>query len=269
MPGVIEFIEYLNQKEPGVNKIFTTNGSPLINNDVLGLLTRSRSAVEISLHASNRELHRLLTRLDTFDQIVTAIKRLCSLRKNKANPNIVLVFLINTLNIENLPDFVEFAAGLGADEIICNYMTVFSRAHLKLSCFFKQEITNLSIGKAEEKAKKLKIPVRFPPKFGPSPQSNKARLCSDPWKYFYVENEGSILPCCNAGYHIGYLSQADFETIWNGSSYKYLRRSLTKDPIHEWCRYCLRHNSENINDIRSHISSRPGFKEKILKGYKL
>jgi MoaA/NifB/PqqE/SkfB family radical SAM enzyme len=269
MPGVVEFIEYLNHKEPGLNKIFTTNGSPLLNNDVLNLLTRSRSAIEISLHASNRQLHRLLTRLDTFDQIIAAIKNLCSLRKSKENPNIVLKFLINTLNIENLPDFVEFAAGLGADEIICNYMTVFTPAHLKLSCFFKQAITNSCLEKAQEKARKLKISLRLPPRFGKrGNQLNKASLCSDPWKYFYVENEGSILPCCNAGYHIGYLNHSDFETIWNGSSYKYLRKSLAEGPTHEWCRYCLRYNSENINDIRSHINSRPGSREKILKGYK-
>jgi len=181
----------------------------------------------------------------------------------------VLLLIANTLNIENLPDFVELAAALGVDEVICNYMTIFHSAHLKLSCYFKQEITNASFEKAEELARKLNIPIKLPPRFGLNTQTNKKHLCSDPWKYFYVENETSVLPCCYAGSHLGYLEKVDFEIIWNGNGYKELRNCLVQGPTHEWCKHCYRHRSENINDIRSHINSRPGSRERILKGYKL
>lgn len=267
MPGIEEFLGYINEKIPHANKIFTTNGIPL-NNKISNLLAESKSAVEISLHASNSQLHRLLTRTNAFEQIVENIRQLVSLRKDIARPSISLVYLINTLNIENLPDFVEFAAGLGVNEILCGYMTVFAPVHLKLSCFFKQEITNSCLEEAEERARKLKILIKLPPKFGRGLQIGKIRLCSDPWKYFYVENEGSVLPCCYAGYHIGYLDQNEFEIIWNGTNYRYLRDSLIKGTPHEWCKYCYRYRSENVNDIRSHINFKPGVRDKILKGYK-
>jgi len=269
MPDIEKFLDYVNEKIPKVNKIYTTNGTPLINNEVLTRLTKSKSVIEISLHASHNQLHRLLTKLNTFDQIVAGIRQLVSMRKRKEHPAIVLVFLVNTLNIESLPDFVELAASLGVDEVICNYLTVFHYAHLKLSCFFKQELTNINFKKAEEVAQKLNMPIKLPPRFGIKSQTNKTHLCSAPWKYFYVENEGSILPCCYAGDHIGYLDQADFETFWNGTPYKWLRKSLIEGPIHEWCKYCYKHNSQNVNDIRSHVSSRLDFRDKILKGYKL
>lgn len=273
MPGIEKFLDYVNGKIPEVNKIYTTNGSPLMNNEIMTLLTRSRAAVEISLHASNSQLHRLLTRINTFDQIVSQIRQLVSMRKRQGYPTISLVFLVNTFNVENLPDFIGFAAGLGVDEVICNYMTVFTPAHLKLSCFFKQKVTNDSFIKAQERARKLNFSLRLPPRFGANgrPKSNQAiriPACSDPWKYFYVENEGSVLPCCYAGYHVGYLNQTDFGTIWNGANYMYLRRSLTDGPLHDWCRYCFRYRSENVDDIRSHVSFRPDLREKILKGYK-
>jgi MoaA/NifB/PqqE/SkfB family radical SAM enzyme len=169
------------------------------------------------------------------------------------------------LNIENLPEFVEFAVSLGIDEILCNYMTIFTQEHLKLSCFFKQETTNAAFEKAEEIARKKNFSIRLPSRFGKNNQPKKANVCSDPWKYFYVENEGSVLPCCYAGSHFGYLDRADFQTIWNGANYRHLRRSLIEGSPHEWCRYCQRHNSENVNDIRSHINFRPGFRDKILK----
>lgn len=270
MPDIEKFLDYVNETIPVINKIYTTNGTPLLNSEVLSLLVKSKSVIEISLHASNTQLHKLLTRMNTFDQIVSGIKQLVLMRKHKERPSIVLIFLINTLNIENLPDFVALAADLGVDEVICNYMTIFHSAHLKLSCYFKQEITNASFERAEELARKLNIPVRLPPRFGSNSQTNKRHLlCSDPWKYFYVENETSVLPCCYAGSHLGYLERVDFETIWNGAGYKELRHCVAQGPVHEWCKYCLKYRSDNVNDIRSHINFRPGAREKILRGYKL
>ncbi len=269
MPGIEEFLDYLNGRIPKVNKIYTTNGTPLINNEFLAMLTKGRSAIEVSLHTCDRQLHRTLTKLNTFDQITAGIKRLISLRKHKAYPTVVAVFLANTLNIENLPDFVEFSARLGVDRVICNYMTVYHPAHLKFSCFFKQEITNEAFKRAEETAQKLNFEIILPPKFGEDNNSMRQPRCGDPWKYFYVENESSVLPCCFAGEHAGYLEKVDFETIWNGSQYKNLRNSLIQGRPNESCRYCYKYHSSNVNDIRSHINSRPGFREQVLKGYKL
>jgi radical SAM protein with 4Fe4S-binding SPASM domain len=146
---------------------------------------------------------------------------------------------------------------------------VFHPAQLKLSCFFQQEITAASFDKAEEDAKKLKIMLRLPHRFGIKEQGTVQPRCSDPWKYFYVENEGSILPCCFAGDHVGYLDKVSFETVWNGVHYKSLRNSLVQDRPDEWCKYCYKYRSSNVNDIRSHINFRPGVRDKILKGYRL
>lgn len=268
MPGIEKFLDYINGKIPNTNKIFTTNGFPL-SNDIAILLTKSKSVAEVSLHADNSQLHRLLTGMNMFEQIVSQIKEILRLRKNKDCPTISLIFLVTTLNIENLPEFVKFAGNLGVDEIFCNYMTIFSPAHLKLSCFFKQEITNASFARAEEIAKKKNILLKLPPRFGVNNHSYRRQICSDPWKFFYVENEGSVNPCCYAGTHFGYLDRADFKTMWNGANYRHLRSSLIEGPSHSWCKYCYKYRSENVNDIRSHISFRPGIREKVLRGFRL
>jgi MoaA/NifB/PqqE/SkfB family radical SAM enzyme len=269
MPDIAEFLDYINQSIPEVNKIYTTNGTPLLNQAVFTRITESKTAIEISLHASNGKLHKVLTRLNNFDQIVSGIKQLISARKSRECPYVVLVFLANTLNIEDLPNFVKLAAELGVDEVSCNYMSIFHASHLKFSCFFQQEIAAASFKKAEDTARKKKISLRLPPRFGISSQAVSNKACSDPWKYFYVENEGSVLPCCFAGDHVGYLEEADFETIWNGVYYKSLRNSLFTQHPGEWCEYCYKYCSQNVNDLRAHINFRPGFREKILKGYNL
>lgn len=268
MPGIEKFLDYINGKIPNTIKIFTTNGLPL-NNDIAIRLTKSKSVVEVSLHADNGHLHRLLTGMNTFEQIVSQIKELLRLRKNKDSPTVSLIFIVTALNVENLPEFVKFAANLGVDEVFCNYMTIFSPAHLKLSCFFKQELTDISFARAEEIAKKKKVLLKLPPRFGVNNHSPKRQICVDPWKFFYVENEGSVNPCCYAGMHFGYLDRADFNTMWNGANYKHLRSSLIEGPPHSWCKYCYKYRSENVNDIRSHISFRPGVRDKVLRGYRL
>lgn len=268
MPGIEKFLDYINGTIPNTIKIFTTNGSPL-SSDIAKLLVKSKSVAEVSLHADNSQLHRLLTGMNTFEQIISQIKEILHLRKNKDSPTISLIFILTTLNIENLPEFVKFAADLGADEIFCNYMTIFSPAHLKLSCFFKQELTNISFIRAEEVAKKKNILLKLPPRFGVSEDSHSKQICADPWKFFYVENEGSVNPCCYAGTHFGYLDRADFKTMWNGANYRHLRKSLIEGPPHYWCKYCYKYRSENVNDIRSHITFRPGVRDKVLRGYRL
>lgn len=269
MPDIERFIAYAEEKYPRVNKIYTTNGSPLTKDKILYSLIRTKAAVQVSLHACESRLHGFLTKMNNFDQISDAIKKLVSMRKDKEHPSVVLVFLVNTLNIESLPAFVEFAAGLGVNEVVCSYLTVFHRSQLKYSSFFKQDITAESFRRAEELSLRLNIPVRLPPTFGEKARHDKMLYCSDPWKYFYVENEGSVLPCCFAGDHIGYLDSADFGTLWNGAHYKNLRNSVSKGWTSEWCRYCYKYRSANVNDIRSHINFRPGLREKILKGYEL
>ncbi|MDD5130373.1 MAG: SPASM domain-containing protein [Candidatus Omnitrophica bacterium] len=269
LPEVEDFLDYVNHSIPEVNKIYTTNGTPLLNKGVFDRVTQSKVALEVSLHASSAQLHKVLTRLNIFNEITLKIKQLVSARKNSTAPYLVLVFLANTLNIEDLPNFIKLAASLGVDEVACNYMNIFHYSQIKLSCFFKQEITVSAFKKAQQVAHKLKMPLRLPPYFGQQPLQNLPRICSDPWKYFYVENEGSVLPCCFAGDHVGYLGEVDFETIWNGFHYRNLRKSLINDVPGEWCKYCYKYRSENVNDIRAHINFKPGFRDKILKGIKL
>ena len=266
MPHCEDFLDYINQTLPFSNKIITTNGMPL-SKTIDQKLTESQYSLQVSLHAPEKRLHRMLTRTEGFDRIIKQIQFLLSTRKNHQSPSVNLVFIINTFNIESLPGFVEFAAKLGADSVIANYMTIYTPAHLKLSCFFKQKVTINMFRQAEERAAKFGLALSLPPKFGSN--GSKYPRCSDPWQYLYVETEGSILPCCYAGAHIGYLYRDEFQEVWNGEFYKHLRESLVEGKESGWCKYCYKNKPSNVNDIRSHVSFRPDLQRKILKGFNL
>jgi MoaA/NifB/PqqE/SkfB family radical SAM enzyme len=119
---------------------------------------------------------------------------------------------------------------------------------------------------AEKVAKELEIELILPPKFGnKNGFSNDTILCDDPWKFFYVEVQGSVNPCCFAGEHIGYLDKQDFFDIWNSEGYTMLREGLVNNKPHMWCKNCYRYNPENVDNILSHITFRPETQKKIIE----
>ena len=268
MPEAKELLGYINKKVPNVNKIITTNGIPL-SDAICDRLVASKYDIQISLQASTPQLHKWLTRTQSFERILKNIERLRSIRPGKENPALSLVFIANTLNIENLPDFVRLARSIGVDDVLCNYMTAYTPAHLKLSCFFKQDLTNAKLDQAQRIAEDLGVRLKLPPKFGNNGHGNGRIVCNDPWQYFYVEREGSVLPCCYAGSHIDYLNKKDFSDIWNSEVYQSLRKSLAGDIPNSWCRFCPKSSNFNINDIRAHVTMEPKLQRKVLQDVNL
>ncbi|MFH1776177.1 MAG: radical SAM protein, partial [Candidatus Omnitrophota bacterium] len=223
-PEIESFLDYLNSMLPDVTKVFTTNGSPL-NKNLIERLIEGRYDLQISLHASDPLIHRLLTRTNYYEQIIGYIRTINALKKEKnaANLYINLIFIITSLNIENLPSFVDFAGKLGVNSVTCHYLTIFKPEHIKLSCFFMKETTNRMFDEAQRRAQKHNIQFFLPPRFGTGEAVKAAGSCRDPWDHLFVDALGNALPCCYAGEPIGNLHNSDFLSIWNNEEYKRLR----------------------------------------------
>ena len=262
-PEIEKFLTHINDKMPDKNKVLTTNGLAL-NNKILDRITKSQYSLQVSLHASNPALHEYLTGIKGgFEKIIGQIRLIVSRRKNRQSPYITLVFVVNTINIENLPDFMDLAASLGVDCVQCNYLTIFKPAHIKLSCFFKQEITNQMFDIAAEKAKGSKISLLLPPSFCADKYSGS--ICSDPWKNIYVDTEGAVLPCCYSGEHFGELANEDILSVWNNAKFIKIRTGMASGNPLMMCRYCLNNRQDNVNLLNAHLSSRPEVQKTILE----
>jgi len=264
LPEIEDFIDYVNDTIPSASKVFTTNGIAL-NSRLCDKLSEGNYALLISLHAANNMLHRKLTGTYMYDEIIENIKYLSSLKSKYSQLHLNLIFLMTTLNIENLPEYVRLGKTLGADRITCSYLTIFEPEQVKLSCYFMKERTEEIIKEAVDIAQRIGIELILPPRFNqPAGEKDKNHFCQDPWGFFYVETQGSVNPCCYAGNHIGYLNKSDFESIWNGNGYKRLRKGIVSGSVYSWCKYCCKFDPDNINDIRSHITFRPETQQKIL-----
>lgn len=245
---------------PEIEKIYFTNGfdlTPEVCDFIVhpgGILSRKytvRNTVNILLNASNENTYKILTRTDNFLKVLNQIGHLINLKKDKANPKVYLTFLMNTLNIEDMPDFVRLASDIGVDKAVCSYNYIFSETQKYLSCFFKQEMTNEFIDKTKDLAGKLKMDVSLPPKFSQHdyPQTG---FCRRAWDQIVTNAKGDILTCdrseeCNEN-----LLDKDLMDIWNGPYYQNLRKNFLGGNC-ECFKYCFRENPEAVNDFRSHV----------------
>jgi MoaA/NifB/PqqE/SkfB family radical SAM enzyme len=281
IPGIEEFLDYINETIPNVWKIFTTNGTPL-RPSVVERIVKSKYVIQVSLHASNAKLHKELTQLDNeFDNIIANVQSLADLRD--ANDlgrqlHIVLFDVLTNQNIDDLPELLKLAWRLRVQEVRAMHVTMFVPEHIKMSCFFEQERANRAILEARRVADLLQrgagsLPtpkafrVDLPPLFDKAePEGSSKGICSEPWQHVYVELQGSVIPCCFWGEHVGNLKKGDeLDAVWNGDFYKSLRKGMAGDDPHPWCKSCIRYRGYSVNSVYCHMTNRPHQQAELLK----
>lgn len=265
LPNAKEILDFFDIRFPETAKCFSTNGS-LFSPGVCESILEGRSnyTIHISLHASYAGLHNVVTRMNNFDDIIKQAKHLISRRKNNKKPQINLIFVATTLNIEDFPDFVRLAADVGADKVICYYNFIYIPTQKYLSCFFRQEFTNKIFDKAQSLADKLKIQVDLPFRFGHESSSCEIAVCREPFSQIMLDSQGKVLPCDAAEDCPEALDETkDFMDVWNSLYYQRLRQALI-DKEASCSKHCLRVNPGGINNFKSHVIYRGGRKDEDI-----
>ncbi|HBL16280.1 MAG: hypothetical protein A2X36_04310 [Elusimicrobia bacterium GWA2_69_24] len=271
LPEAERLLGYFNERFPHVDKFIATNASHP-NRRVWELIAESgsRYTLQLSLHSSDAASHGLMTRRGFHDQVMENVRYLAAQRRKGGNPALNLMFIMTTLNVEKLPDFVRFGAELGVDRIQAGYFYVYEAQQKFLSLFFKQDLANRMIDEARTVAENLGVKVDLPPKFrGPGAAAPAAGgssdPCPEPWHQAMVNPGGRILPCDVYGDFPESLAEKDFDAIWNGPAYRELRR---KAAAGQGCFLtCPRQNPAAIDRWESHVIRRHKEDRLILKEY--
>lgn len=264
LPEWRQALDYFEKRYPYVDKMFSTNVSSL-RHEVVDLITsqQSRYLIHASLHASNAKLHRAVTRMNNFDEIIEQIKYLLAARKKNNNVRINLFFVATTLNIDDLPNFVRLAKSLGLDGVVVNYNYIYVPAQKYLSCYFKQELTNKMLIDARQIAQELGINISLPCGFGL--ESYPARgICRELWSQIMLDGQGEVLPCdashdCN----LKLEDNVYFDSIWNSEYYLNMRKELVESGSTKCFQHCHRANPVTVNVFSSHVIHRGRHDQKI------
>lgn len=268
LPGAADILRYFNDKFPYADKFIATNASHLTP-EVCELIAASgsRYTLQLSLHASDKETHKLMMRYELYDKTMANIRHLMELKAKHGNPTVNFMFVMTTLNAEKLPDFVRFAKDLGADRAQAGYFYVYEAQQKYLSLYFKQDLANKAIDAARRVAEEMGFPVSLPAKFGePEPPGERRRSCSEPWHQVMLNPDGGVLPCDLYGAFHESLGEKTFAEIWNGPTYRSIRRALAAES--GCLATCPRHNPLSLNDWQSHVIHRHKDEKQIVKEYK-
>jgi MoaA/NifB/PqqE/SkfB family radical SAM enzyme len=267
LPDAPRILDYFNGEFPHVEKYLATNGSYLTPKIVERICSgESRYVLQLSLHGSDQETHRAMMRYRAHERVQDNIRTLMEARGKNGNVQVLFMFILTTLNIDDLPNFVRYARVMGADKVVCGYFYIYEANQKYLSLYFKQELANKRIAEARKVADELGIAFQAPPKFGLAPEVyKKPDCCQEPWYQIMLSVEGHILPCDVYGrFPRGEnLNEKTFQEIWNGPAYREIRKALAKN---QGCiTHCPRHNPKSVNDWHSHVIHRPKEDRLVVK----
>ncbi len=240
----------------GARVALQTSGYQLTEERADRLVASGLQDLHISIDSPEEATYASIRpRIDLSD--VTSRVRQISRRKREAgsdHPAIHVVFVAMRRNIEQLPQMVDLAADMGADNLTVQYMVVHGEELRQESLFYHQQLTNRMLDTAEERAQGIGLSVELPERFGAS-RPEAAGRCTDPWQVMFVRWNGDVHPCCYAPSSVvmGDLSESGFWRVWNGSAYRELRRRVNTSDPPAFCRSCTAGRVCGVNDERAHV----------------
>jgi MoaA/NifB/PqqE/SkfB family radical SAM enzyme len=268
LPDAHNILEFFDKEFHFSEKFFATNGSvfsPLLFSALMAC--ESKFTVQVSLHASNRQLHQKLTGKDDFECTIDNIRRLVALQKNKPNLHVVLSFLMTGKNLGDMNEFLLLSRGLGIRNVWFGYNSVYKPAQKQLSCFFEQDAANRALERAAYLGKKLELDVMLPLRFKGSFDYYKQRriACSEPWTHVMLNFKGEVLPCCNfENGPVGNVLKEDFMSVWNNGYYRDVRTAIAKSVDNKYCHNCHKNRPEAVNDLKGHMIVRGKGEQELL-----
>jgi MoaA/NifB/PqqE/SkfB family radical SAM enzyme len=185
----------------GCRTSFTTNASMLDESQVNRLLDSGVNLVSISFAGADQGVHQSQRLSSNWDTLVTNVARLAELKLQRGckTPWLEMHFLMTRDNFVQLPDFVELAARLGADEVVATNLTYAPTRDIDQRRVFGDRIPESHaeiLAQAKAKANKYDLPARI----YPLEMEKLVMMCdSRPDETVFINHLGEVTPCVYLG----------------------------------------------------------------------
>ncbi len=238
---------------------FTTNGVLLDEAMARKCVEIRVHEISLSLDASKKETYESIRPGSSWERVLGNIRGLAALRKseNSSFPRIRLNYVLMKRNIEQVVDFVDLAADLGADILDFRHVVVFDVAEemRQESLLDSRERSNQWLLKAKERADRLGLQVPYLPLFPRWPLKEDLRRwwdqykkrwrgeprCRSPWEMLVITPLGFVGPCVGwqRNAPLGNLATQALDEILDSPEMQTLRAGLLgQGPTADSCRQC-------------------------------
>jgi MoaA/NifB/PqqE/SkfB family radical SAM enzyme len=236
---------------------FTTNGMLLNEKNARRFVAEEGDLIDISFSGNTAQTHEALRRGSKLSRLKENVHRLANLKAqaNSDKPTIVLSYMLTRPSIEELPDFIDTASEIGANEVVAinlDYTPYPVQDELRVfSCDGANPTYEMLLQEAEKRAKRLDLIFRrYPLDIDESILVCDAR----PLDTVFINYRGEITPCTYLGmavegeiprlfcgkphpvHPVSYGSVADdLLEVWRGSAVSafkepFLRRHTLSNP---------------------------------------
>jgi radical SAM protein with 4Fe4S-binding SPASM domain len=259
-PEFCRFVEIASRYR--IPEIYTvTNGMLLTDQIAQAIVMHGMDVLAVSIDAARPATYEKIRIGGDWDRLMRNLNGLQRIKRelDSDKPHLELTFVMMKTNIEELPEFVELAARLGANSVNATHMVPFESLRMAHeSCSLITEDTNKMLGHARKKARELGVQFSSPPLFGAgvassagaqgvdkfslpvSEATHKAAHCPFPWHFAAIDMHGEVVPCgwWNHQPGMGSIRSESFLSIWNNENYRNLRAEHKSGSLRATCRNC-------------------------------
>jgi MoaA/NifB/PqqE/SkfB family radical SAM enzyme len=236
-------------KDSGCEVSLTTNGALLNPENSERLIRKGVDVVAISISGAKDETHEGIRHGSHFKRLIDNVKTLSALKAERKTerPKLVLSFLMTKTNIKELPEAIELAKDMGANELVATNLDYTpTKIQDDLKAFSCDRVTldfKISVEQAKKRAEELKIPFRVYPL-----EMEEVLMCElNPLQIVFFSHDGCVSPCvylnmtkrgsiprifCGSYYEtqrlcFGNIVEGNFMEIWNSIDYKNFRKAYS------------------------------------------
>jgi MoaA/NifB/PqqE/SkfB family radical SAM enzyme len=216
--------------------------------------------LHVSIDGARAETFERIRRRAHLDRVLRNVRALVDARDRlgRATPRLHVVTVLMRQNLEELPQVVELAASLRAEEVFVQHLAhdfgeeTMPPRYRPMRQFVEEQTL---LGEAPERVEAcfraardaaaaygvgLRLP-RVRPREHPPGTPGRAR-CDWPWRGAYVSYQGFAMPCCMVATpdraSFGDMAKDGVRPVWHNAGYAEFRRRLDSGEPPAVCRSC-------------------------------
>jgi MoaA/NifB/PqqE/SkfB family radical SAM enzyme len=200
----------------------------------------------VSLDAATKETYEKIRVGSDFERVINNVKTFFQLKKEKnaQYPKIAFHYIVNKMNLQEIPQYIELVHSLTNGENVTIQFTRMLHKFKEVNDLFV-EIPKEIMQLTEEKAEEMGINVIWN---ADVPQVKPPINRCIEWTMPFIFVTGHVIPCCSgneAGHRefqketaLGNVFEQSFKEIWRGKKYKALREAIRRGEAPLPCKNC-------------------------------
>jgi len=230
----------------------------VFNEVALRVMASPIDTLNISVDAARNETYQAIRiGAPTIERIFDSACAAVEARKvygREANLRINMSFVMMMSNLHELPLFIQRAAKIGVNRVICLHLEVYHADMERESLFNDKAYYNSIRAACIELAKSIGIKLDIPEELLDCPDEGGREPCLTPWNSMVVLANGDVMACCVPQSKMGNLHEQPLDEIWQGLAYQRLRARVNSINPPSLCKSCPRRNSLNSSNTHSTFS---------------